>query len=77
MSRAIKDKHSEDYSIRELSSTEARRIFDKAVLTAFGISAKEFIDNYRAGRYENRDDCDLMSVLMLLPFTGYSAEYGK
>jgi hypothetical protein len=77
MRRAIKERPSEDYSVQELSATQVRKIFDKTVYATFGISAKEFIDNYRAGKYEDRDDCDLMSILMLLPFTGYSAEYGK
>ncbi len=77
MSQATKSKPFEDYSVEELSTAQAREIFDKAVFDTFGISAKRFIDNYRAGQYDDRDDCDLMSILMLLPFTGYSAEYGK
>jgi hypothetical protein len=77
MSNGMKSKPVKDYPVRELSNAQARKIFDKTVFGTFGISAKEFIDNYRAGKYKDRDDCDLMSVLMLLPFTGYSLEYGK
>jgi len=69
--------YSEDYSVQELSAAQTRKIFDKSLAKSFGISAKEFIDNYRAGKYEDRDDCDFMSLLMLLPFTCYSVEYGK
>jgi hypothetical protein len=76
MDSATKHRPAEDYSVRELSGAEARKIFNDIVNNTFGISAKDFIKNYRAGKYADRDDCDLMSILMLLPFTGYSEEYG-
>ncbi|MDP3509303.1 MAG: hypothetical protein Q8T09_15120 [Candidatus Melainabacteria bacterium] len=59
------------------TTAQARRLFNRTVKSSLGISAIEFISNYQNGMYEDRDDCDIMSLLMLLPFTGYSAEYAK
>jgi hypothetical protein len=59
------------------TTAQARRLFNRTVKSTLGISAVEFISNYQSGKYEDRDDCDIMSLLMLLPFTGYSAEYAK
>ncbi len=70
-------KKKDKYAVDSMSAEEARELFDSTVQENFGIKASEFIKNYQAGSYEDRDDCDMMSLLMLLPFTGYSAEYGK
>lgn len=47
-------------------------MFDKDVQRTFKVSAKRFIENYRKGKYDDRDDREFMSLLMLLPFAGYS-----
>ncbi|MDR3617174.1 MAG: hypothetical protein P4L53_26705 [Candidatus Obscuribacterales bacterium] len=70
-------KKNEKYEVNVLTATQARELFDKNVQENLGIGAEKFITNYQDGLYEDRDDCDIMSLLLLLPFTGYSAEYGK
>jgi len=75
MSPTIKQKP--DYSVQKLTTIQARRLFDEAVQRTLDITSDEFISRYQAGKYEDCDDCDIRSILMLLPFTGYSAEYAK
>ncbi|MBZ0189081.1 MAG: hypothetical protein K8F91_22745 [Candidatus Obscuribacterales bacterium] len=70
-------KANEDYAVNVLTTEEARLLFDQSVKETLGIDSSQFITNYQKGAYEDRDDCDIMSLLMLLPFTGYSAQYGK
>lgn len=66
-----------DYAVKYLTTSEAGKMFDKEVRQTFKVSAKQFIENYRKGKYDDRDDCELMSLLMLLPFTDYSQQYGE
>lgn len=70
-------KANEDYAVNVLTTEEARLLFDQSVEETLGIDSSQFITNYQKGAYEDRDDCDIMSLLMLLPFTGYSAQYAK
>lgn len=58
----------EDRHIRELSDTESWELFDNAANTYLGISGEEFLVNWESGYYEDPDQPDVMSVLMLLPF---------
>jgi hypothetical protein len=68
-------KTKESYEVNVLTTDQARHLFDQTVKENLGIDSSEFIKNYQKGDYEDRDDCDIMSLLMLLPFTGYSAKY--
>jgi hypothetical protein len=68
-------KTKETYEVNVLTTEQARQLFDQSVKENLGIDSSEFIKNYQKGDYDDRDDCDIMSLLMLLPFTGYSAEY--
>ena len=77
MSNTLIDKCDEDYSVNRLTTAQARQRFDDDVMNSLGITAEQFIKNYQAGQYENRDDCEIMSLLMMLPFTGYSKKYGN
>ena len=70
-------KKTDTHEVKVMTTAQARKLFDKTVKETLGINAVEFIKRYQKGAYEDRDDCDIMSILMLLPFTGYSAEYGK
>lgn len=75
MTSAVKNK--EDYSVNHLTTDQMRQKFDHLVMEQLGINAEKFIQNYRDGIYDDRDDCDIMSLLMMIPFTGYSQQYGK
>jgi hypothetical protein len=68
-------KTTQNYEVNVLTTDEARELFDKSVRETLGIESSEFIKKYQQGAYEDGDDCDIMSLLMLLPFTGYSAKY--
>ncbi|HEY9756365.1 MAG TPA: hypothetical protein V6C97_14460 [Oculatellaceae cyanobacterium] len=74
---ATATKKKETYEVNVMTAAQARELFDKTVKDLLGIDAEQFIKNYQQGKYEHHDDCDIMSLLMLLPFTGYSAKYGK
>jgi len=63
--------------VNVLTTDQARDLFDQTVKASLGIDSAQFITNFQNGDYEDRDDCDIMSLLMLLPFTGYSAKYAK
>jgi len=67
----------DNYEVNVLTTDQARDLFDQSVKDSLGIDAEQFIKNFQEGAYEDRDDCDIMSLLMLLPFTGYSAKYGN
>lgn len=75
--KTAEKKRRNSYKVNVLTTGQAREIFDAEVKSKLGISAKNFILKYQSGAYEQSDDCDIMSLLMLLPFTGYSAEYAK
>jgi len=68
-------KAKENYAVNVLTTDQASQLFDQSVKENLGIDSNEFIKNYQKGAYQDRDDCDIMSLLMLLPFTGYSAKY--
>lgn len=65
------------YKVNVATTEQARSVFDSRVKSSLGITATTFIKNYRAGKYDREDDCRIKSLLMLLPFTGYSATYGN
>lgn len=73
----VANEQEEDYSIIRLTTEETRKNFDRMVRERLGISAEQFIKNFRAGEYDDKDECDIMSLLMMLPFTGYAQIYGN
>jgi predicted xylose isomerase-like sugar epimerase len=70
-------KKKQRYAVNELTTEQMTRRFNRLVKKELGISAVEFINQYQAGEYEEVDDCDIRSLLMLLPFTAYSSKYGN
>lgn len=68
---------SDDFAVDLMTASEARAFFDRQVKDALDIDAKEFIERVQAGQYEDTDDCSIMSLLMMLPFSGYSSEYAN
>lgn len=58
----------EDRHIRELSDAESWELFDEAASSYLGISGEDFVSRWESGYYEDPDQSDVMSVLMLLPF---------
>jgi len=58
----------EDRHIRELSDTEAWELFDNAANEYLNVSGEEFLYRWKSGYYEDPDQPDVMSVIMLLPF---------
>ena len=68
---------SDEYAVDLMSAAEARAFFDQQVMDFLNIDAQEFIRRVQAGEYENTDDCSIMSLLMMLPFSGYSSEYAN
>lgn len=58
----------EDKHIRELDAAQSWELFDNAAQHYLGISGEEFISRLESGYYEDLDQLDVMSVLMLLPF---------
>jgi hypothetical protein len=67
----------ESYDVVEMTTAETRELFDKTVKEQLGMTAEEFIKKYRAGGFDTDNRCEIMELLMLLPFTGYSQIYGK
>jgi hypothetical protein len=67
----------EEYAVQELTTEQTRQKFDDMVLKSLGITSDQFVKNYCNGDYDDRDECDLIRILMLLPFTGYIQEYGE
>ncbi len=65
----------EEYSAKELTAEEIRKLFAAQVKELLDIEVSQFISEFRAGKYESSDDCDIRTLLMMLPFTGYSEEY--
>lgn len=76
MATATRKKYA-NYAVKVKKTADAKRLFDRMVKKQLNVTAEEFIERYRAGKYDNRDDCTLRRLLMMLPFTGYSATYGK
>jgi hypothetical protein len=58
----------EDKHIRELDDAQSWELFDNAAQHYLDISGEEFISRLESGYYEDLDQLDVMSVLMLLPF---------
>lgn len=68
---------SDEYAVDLMTATEARDVFDQQVKESLNMDAQEFIKRVQAGEYEATDDCSIMSLLMMLPFSGYSSEYAN
>jgi hypothetical protein len=58
----------EDRHIRELDDAQSWELFDNAAQHYLDISGEEFISRLESNHYEDLDQPDVMSVLMLLPF---------
>jgi hypothetical protein len=58
----------EDRNIRELDDAQSWELFDNAAQHYLDISGEEFIARLETGYYDDLDQLDVMSVLMLLPF---------
>jgi hypothetical protein len=58
----------EDRHIRELDQEQSWQLFDDAAQHYLHISGEEFLELWRSGYYEDPDQPEIMSVLMLLPF---------
>ena len=58
----------EDRHIRELDAAQSWELFDNAAQHYLGISGEEFLDRWDSGYYEDPDQPEVMSVVMLLPF---------
>jgi hypothetical protein len=67
----------DDYAVDLMTACDARAFFEQQVKESLNIDVKEFIRRVQAGEYEDTDDCSIMSLLMVLPFSGYSSEYAK
>jgi uncharacterized protein (DUF433 family) len=61
-SRAVKD------GFRELSREEGWQLLEKQARLYLGMSAREFVEKWDAGRFENPDRPEVLRVAMLLPF---------
>lgn len=60
--------HTADGHIRELSDEQSWELFDSAARYYLDISGDEFLDRWDAGYYDDPDQLEVMSVVMLLPF---------
>jgi hypothetical protein len=58
----------EDRHIRELDDAQSWELFDNAAQHYLGISGEEFLARWDSGYYEDPDQPEVMSVVMLLPF---------
>ena len=60
--------HHANGHIRELSEEQAWELFDKAARYYLDISGDEFLERWDSGYYEDPDQPEIMSVVVLLPF---------
>ena len=61
----------DDGDIRELSVEDGWSLLEREARQSLQMSAREFIDKWRAGAFGNLDaDPDVLDVVMLLPFVG-------
>jgi hypothetical protein len=58
----------EDRHIRELDDAQSWELFDNAAQHYLGISGEEFLRRWDSGYYQDPDQPEVMSVIMLLPF---------
>ncbi len=58
----------EDRHIRELDDEQSWQLFDEAAQHYLGVSGEEFLAQWEAGHYEDPDQPEVISVIMLLPF---------
>ena len=58
----------EDRLIRELDDAQSWELFDNAAQHYLGISGEEVLGRWDSGYYEDPDQPEVMSVVMLLPF---------
>jgi hypothetical protein len=58
----------EDEHVRELNEQQAWELFDEAAHFYLGTSGQEFLDLWEAGHFEDPDQPEVMSVVMLMPF---------
>ena len=54
--------------IRELSLEEGWDLLEKAAQRELHMSAKEFLETWEAGKFDDPDRPEIMRVAMLLPF---------
>lgn len=59
---------SEERDIRELDDAQSWDLFDDAAQHYLALSGEEFLERWDAGYYEDPDQPEVMSVVMLLPF---------
>jgi hypothetical protein len=60
--------HHANGHIRELNDEQAWELFDKAARYYLEISGDAFLERWDSGYYEDPDQPEVMSVVMLLPF---------
>ncbi len=60
--------HHADGHVRELSDEQAWELFDRAARYYLEISGDTFLERWDSGYYEDPDQPEVMSVVMLLPF---------
>jgi hypothetical protein len=58
----------EDRHIRELDDAQSWKLFDNAAQHYLDITGEEFLERWDSGYYEEPDQPEVMSVIMLLPF---------
>ncbi len=54
--------------VRVLTPEQGRELFDRQARLRLGMSGDEFIRAWDAGEFGDRDDSDLMGLVMMLPF---------
>lgn len=54
--------------VRVLTPEQGRELFDRQARRRLGMSGEEFIRAWDAGEFGERDDSDLMGLVMMLPF---------
>lgn len=58
----------EGRQVRELTDEQSWELFDEAARFYLDLSGEEFLHWWESGEFENPDQPEVMSVLMLLPF---------
>ncbi len=58
----------EDRRVRELTDEQSWELFDEAAQHYLGMSGEAFVQSWESGEFEDPDQPEIMSVLMLLPF---------
>jgi hypothetical protein len=56
-------------TVHELTEVEAHELFETEVKRAFGITGAEFIERWKAGKFEDFSDPKITWIASLLPLT--------